>query len=140
MPSQLPPACRSRPATTSARSGQCRPGGLAGRLASSSRLAATISGHAEPGRRRRIRVHIAASVSAVTGLSVAVPLYWGVAIGSTLSQGGIMTTFDDRERGEETRFKHEQELAFKARNRGNKLFGLWVAERLGLSGEAAESY
>jgi hypothetical protein len=51
-----------------------------------------------------------------------------------------MTTFDDRERGEETRFKHEQELAFKARNRGNKLFGLWIAERLGLSGEAAESY
>jgi len=51
-----------------------------------------------------------------------------------------MTTFDDRERGEETRFKHQQELVFKARNRGNKLFGLWIAERLGLSGEAAESY
>ena len=48
--------------------------------------------------------------------------------------------FDDRERGEETRFKHEQELAFKARNRGNKLFGLWIAEQLGLSGDAAESY
>ena len=45
-----------------------------------------------------------------------------------------MTTFDDRERQEETRFKHEQELAFKARNRGNRLFGLWIAERLGLSG------
>jgi hypothetical protein len=51
-----------------------------------------------------------------------------------------MTTFDDRERQEETRFKHEQELAFKARNRGNKLFGLWVAEQIGLSGEAAEAY
>jgi len=51
-----------------------------------------------------------------------------------------MTMFDDRERGEETRFKHEQELAFKARNRGNKLFGLWIAEQLGLSGDAAESY
>ena len=48
--------------------------------------------------------------------------------------------FDDRERGEETRFKHEQELTFKARNRGNKLFGLWIAEQLGLSGDAAESY
>ena len=45
-----------------------------------------------------------------------------------------MTTFDDRERQEETRFKHQQELAFKARNRGNKMFGLWVAEQLGLSG------
>jgi hypothetical protein len=51
-----------------------------------------------------------------------------------------MTTFDDRERQEETRFKHDQELTFKARNRGNKLFGLWVAEQLGLSGEAAQDY
>ena len=51
-----------------------------------------------------------------------------------------MTTFDDRERQEETRFKHQQELTFKARNRGNKLFGLWIAEQLGLSGEAAENY
>ena len=51
-----------------------------------------------------------------------------------------MTTFDDRKRQEETRFKHDQELAFKARNRGNKLFGMWIAGQLGLSGEAAESY
>ena len=51
-----------------------------------------------------------------------------------------MTGFDDRKRGEETRFKHDQELTFKARNRGNKLFGLWVAERLGLSGEEAAAY
>jgi hypothetical protein len=51
-----------------------------------------------------------------------------------------MTTFDDRERQEETRFKHDQELTFKARTRGNKLFGLWVAEQLGLSGEAAQNY
>ena len=51
-----------------------------------------------------------------------------------------MTTFDDRKRQEETRFKHDQELAFKARNRGNKLFGLWIAEQLGLSGDAAEQY
>jgi hypothetical protein len=51
-----------------------------------------------------------------------------------------MTTFDDRKRQEETRFKHDQELAFKARNRGNKLFGLWIAEQLGLSGEAAGNY
>jgi hypothetical protein len=51
-----------------------------------------------------------------------------------------MTTFDDRERTEETRYKHNEELAFKARNRGNRMFGLWVAEQLGLSGEAADSY
>ncbi len=51
-----------------------------------------------------------------------------------------MTAFDDREKQEETRFKHDQELQFKARNRGNKLFGLWIAEKLRLSGDAAESY
>jgi hypothetical protein len=51
-----------------------------------------------------------------------------------------MTTFDDRERHEETRFKHDQELLFKARNRGNRIFGLWIAEQLGLTGEAATSY
>ena len=51
-----------------------------------------------------------------------------------------MTTFDDRERTEETRFKHNEELTFKARNRGNRMFGMWVAERLGLTGEAADSY
>jgi hypothetical protein len=51
-----------------------------------------------------------------------------------------MTTFDERERHEETRFKHDQELLFKARNRGNRIFGMWVAEQLGLTGEAAASY
>ncbi len=51
-----------------------------------------------------------------------------------------MTTFDDREKHEETRFKHDQELQFKARNRGNRLFGMWVAEQLGLTGDAATSY
>lgn len=52
-----------------------------------------------------------------------------------------MTTFDDRLRGEEARYQHEQELGFKVRNRRNRLFGLWAArERLGLSGDAAEDY
>ena len=51
-----------------------------------------------------------------------------------------MTTFDERERTEETRYKHNEELTFKARNRGNRMFGMWVAEKLGLSGEAADSY
>lgn len=51
-----------------------------------------------------------------------------------------MTTFDDREKQEEARYKHDQELQFKARNRGNKLFGLWIAEKLGISGDAADAY
>lgn len=52
-----------------------------------------------------------------------------------------MTTFEDRERGEENRYKHELELAFKIRNRRNKMFGLWIAQdHLGLSGEDAMAY
>ena len=51
-----------------------------------------------------------------------------------------MTAFEDREKQEEARYKHDQELMFKARNRGNKLFGLWIAEKLGLSGADAENY
>jgi hypothetical protein len=38
-----------------------------------------------------------------------------------------MTTFDDRQRSEEKKFEHDQELQFRVRNRRNKLFGLWVA-------------
>ena len=51
-----------------------------------------------------------------------------------------MTGFDERQRAEEGRYKHDQELMFKARNRGNRMFGMWLAEQLGHSGDAAESY
>ena len=51
-----------------------------------------------------------------------------------------MTTFDEREKGQERKFQHEQELAFKDKARRNKLLGLWAAERLGLKGDAAETY
>lgn len=51
-----------------------------------------------------------------------------------------MTTFDDREREFETRFKHDQELRFKVTARRNKMLGLWAAEKMGLSGDAADSY
>ena len=51
-----------------------------------------------------------------------------------------MIGFDERKQKEEGRYKHDQELQFKARNRGNKLFGLWIAEKLGLSGDAADNY
>lgn len=52
-----------------------------------------------------------------------------------------MTTFDDRQRSEEAKFTHDREVAFKVRNRRNKLFGLWVAEtHLGLGGDDATAY
>ena len=51
-----------------------------------------------------------------------------------------MTTFDDREKGFEKKFAHDQEVRFKAAARRNKLLGLWAAEKMGLSGEEAEAY
>ena len=51
-----------------------------------------------------------------------------------------MSTFDKREEGFESKFAHDEELRFKAHARRNKLVGLWAAEKLGLTGPAAETY
>ena len=51
-----------------------------------------------------------------------------------------MTTFDKREETFERKFALDEELKFKAEARRNKLLGLWVAEQLGLSGDAASAY
>src|SRR4029077_18984413 len=51
-----------------------------------------------------------------------------------------MTTFDKREEAFEQQFAHDEELRFKATARRNKMIGLWVAEKLGLSGAEADSY
>lgn len=51
-----------------------------------------------------------------------------------------MTTFNDREKGYESKFALDQEQEFKAIARRNKLLGLWAAEKMGLSPESAEDY
>ncbi len=51
-----------------------------------------------------------------------------------------MPTFEDREKDFEARFKHDQELQFKVKARRNRLLGQWAAEKMGLSGEAADTY
>ena len=51
-----------------------------------------------------------------------------------------MTSFDEREKGYEAKFKHDQEFQFKATARRNKLLGFWAAEKLGLSGGGADAY
>ena len=51
-----------------------------------------------------------------------------------------MTTFDEREKGFERKFAHDEELRFKATVRRDRLIGLWAAEKLGLSGDEAEAY
>ncbi|HUC47983.1 MAG TPA: DUF1476 domain-containing protein [Xanthobacteraceae bacterium] len=51
-----------------------------------------------------------------------------------------MTTFDRREEAFEQQFAHDEELKFKATARRNKMLGLWAADKLGLSGDPADSY
>ena len=51
-----------------------------------------------------------------------------------------MTTFESRKDAYEGKFAHDEELRFKATARRNKLLGLWAAEKLGYTGERAESY
>ena len=51
-----------------------------------------------------------------------------------------MTTFDDRERGLEGKFAHEQDLEFKAVARRNRLLGLWAGQLMDLEDPALENY
>lgn len=51
-----------------------------------------------------------------------------------------MTTFDKREDGFEAKFARDETLRFKAEARRNKLLGLWAAEKLGKTGQAAQDY
>jgi hypothetical protein len=65
----------------------------------------------------------------------------GVRIAKIRAAMGIfMTSFDKREEGFEQKFAHDEEMRFKAQARRNMLVGLWAAEKLGLTGAAAEAY
>ncbi len=60
----------------------------------------------------------------------------------TALQGEIehMSSFDNREKDFENKFKHDQELQFKVTARRNRLFGEWAGGQMGLSGEALTAY
>ena len=51
-----------------------------------------------------------------------------------------MSTFNEREKGFEAKFQHDQETAFKVTTRRNKMLALWAAQHMGLSGAEAEDY
>ena len=53
-----------------------------------------------------------------------------------MSNGG----FNDREKGFEAKYQHDQETLFKITARRNKLLGLWAAEQMGLGGANADAY
>lgn len=51
-----------------------------------------------------------------------------------------MSTFDKREEGFEKKYALDEEQKFKATARRNRRLGLWVAEKIGLSGVEADAY
>ena len=51
-----------------------------------------------------------------------------------------MASFNEREKGFEKKFEHDQELQFRAEARRNKLLGLWAADLMGITGAEADAY
>ncbi len=51
-----------------------------------------------------------------------------------------MASFEEREKGFERKFAHDEELKFKATARRNRLLGLWAAELMGITGDDALAY
>jgi hypothetical protein len=49
-------------------------------------------------------------------------------------------SFKDREEAFESKYKHDEDLRFRTNARRNKIFGLWAAEQMGLTGETAQHY
>jgi hypothetical protein len=51
-----------------------------------------------------------------------------------------MSSFDKREEGFEKKYALDEEQKFKAEARRNRLLGMWAAEKLGITGDAATAY
>ena len=51
-----------------------------------------------------------------------------------------MTTFEDREKAFESKFAHDQEMAFRITARRNRLVGQWAASLMNLTAAEADSY
>ncbi|WP_419797946.1 MAG: DUF1476 domain-containing protein [Terasakiella sp.] len=52
----------------------------------------------------------------------------------------IARTIREREQAFEAQYKLDEEQNFKIRARRDRLFGTWVAEKLGLQGQEAQNY
>src|SRR6266545_5305940 len=51
-----------------------------------------------------------------------------------------MSNFDKREEGFEKKYALDEEQKFRAEARRNRLLGVWAAEKLGITGDAATAY
>lgn len=52
----------------------------------------------------------------------------------------MSNSMDDRKQAFENKYQHDQQLQFKVQVKTSKLFGLWAADKLGLSGSEADLY
>jgi hypothetical protein len=52
----------------------------------------------------------------------------------------MTNAFQDREKGFENKWAHDEELQFKVIIRRNKLLGLWAAKEMGITGAEADEY
>ncbi|MCG5239269.1 DUF1476 domain-containing protein [Azospirillum doebereinerae] len=51
-----------------------------------------------------------------------------------------MTTFDDREKAFEDKFRHDEDVLFRVRVRRDTLAGLWAAGLMGMNAAEAQAY
>ncbi len=51
-----------------------------------------------------------------------------------------MSNYKEREAAFEDKYAHDAEMNFKAEARASKLFGLWLAEQIGLEDADADTY
>ncbi|MGQ0526472.1 MAG: DUF1476 domain-containing protein [Alphaproteobacteria bacterium] len=51
-----------------------------------------------------------------------------------------MGQMDDRQKGFEKKYAMDEETRFRIEARTSKLFGLWAAEKMGISGDEAATY
>ncbi len=52
----------------------------------------------------------------------------------------MASSFNDREKGFEAKYRHDQETEFKINARRNKLLGLWAAAQMQITGADADAY
>ncbi|MDX1709696.1 MAG: DUF1476 domain-containing protein [Rhodovibrionaceae bacterium] len=51
-----------------------------------------------------------------------------------------MSSFKDREKAFENKYKHDEDLRFRVHVRRDRMLGFWIAEQIGKEGAEAEEY
>lgn len=67
---------------------------------------------------------------------------WSRSVATSSASGGdhYLSAFHNREQAFEIQYSIDENLKFRVNCRRNKLIGLWGAEMMGLSGDAAQEY